>query len=258
MVVHWRRGGGSEERFTGIPFDKDHPYNYPEAKRVLNLAMKALRHRKDLQRQLGIEDGGHHDIRNEGWPVWDVIHLKGTKANPDFTRAPHLTLSIQYNRAWATLTLPNSLESSLRRNLLNLSTKQFLSLMEEVEHNLYEKLQSTAVGYNPWIQILQRWFGRQGACAVHHANLQFDMRTVTEEPAPKSKDRVKCQPEWLETTISVLKRKGLRQQPNLQLSIGAIFPYERCPAIHTPNALDAFAATWISCKPILHVVLGRA
>ncbi len=44
--------------FSGIPFGKDQPYNYLEAKRLLNLALGKLRQRKDLQQELGMDPEG--------------------------------------------------------------------------------------------------------------------------------------------------------------------------------------------------------
>jgi hypothetical protein len=41
-------------KFAGFPFSADEPYNYLEGKRLLNLAMDELRHRRTLQRKLGV------------------------------------------------------------------------------------------------------------------------------------------------------------------------------------------------------------
>lgn len=51
--------------FSGIPFSAENPYNYPEAKRLLNLSMTELRDRKDLVGTLGMNP---HSVEEEtGW-----------------------------------------------------------------------------------------------------------------------------------------------------------------------------------------------
>ncbi|MDE0001149.1 MAG: hypothetical protein OXQ29_00450 [Rhodospirillaceae bacterium] len=41
---------------------------------------------------------------------------------------------------------------------------------------------------------------------------------------------------------------------NLQLGIGAIFPYARCPATREQRILDGIAEVWISCRPLLQAM----
>lgn len=45
------------------------------------------------------------------------------------------------------------------------------------------------------------------------------------------------------------------KESNLELQVGATFPYDRCPAIVTPDALDHVAAAWIGCRPFIKWLL---
>ncbi len=65
---------------------------------------------------------------------------------------------------------------------------------------------------------------------------------------------MKYQPQWLEGIYRAFSAK----RSNIQLAFGAIFPYDRCPAIGTRRALYLIASTWLACKPLIAVLLkGR-
>lgn len=63
---------------------------------------------------------------------------------------------------------------------------------------------------------------------------------------------VKQQPQWLEATYDALEERN----SNLQLGVGAIFPFERCLAVREPEILNHVAAVWLSCKPLIDSLLG--
>ena len=60
---------GTLTKFSGIPFDKTNTYNYPEAKRVLKLAMDELKGRKDLIKTLRMDpkNSGRGMITGKGF-----------------------------------------------------------------------------------------------------------------------------------------------------------------------------------------------
>jgi hypothetical protein len=80
----------------------------------------------------------------------------------------------------------------------------------------------------------------------------FDLRTAF--PPAEKNDGVKAQPQWLQATYDALCHK----RSNLQVVIGAAFPYRSCPATSKPEIIDTIADVWIACKPLLDVMLkGR-
>ncbi|MFQ5644817.1 MAG: hypothetical protein ACE5FQ_14125, partial [Thiogranum sp.] len=80
------------------------------------------------------------------------------------------------------------------------------------------------------------------------AQIGFDLRTAF--PGAK-RNPVKMQPQWLRAAYDGLANK----QSNLQIAIGAIYPYAMCKAVKSRMILDHIANTWLSTKPILDVMI---
>jgi len=239
---------GKLTAFSGIPFDDENPYNYVEARRVLRLAMQDLRQRSDLRKELGIdpEGPGRPAITGrEGSHVWDFIHVKKA-GDEQMTRVPHVTLAIHTDHALAITIIPHGMKSHFRRNLLELGPDGFFRLVKQIEKNLAKSLRN-AVSYKPWMEVLQRRYRTPSSLPTVDARLEFDLRTAFES----QKGGPKLQSEWLRSAFSAYEHK----RSNLQLAVGAFFPYRSCAIMHSPKALDAFAAAWIACKPLLRVLI---
>ena len=234
--------------FSGLPFGSEEPYSYPEAKRLLKLAMDELRQRKDLVRQLGMDaDGpGRGAITGiQGVAVWDFLRLQGA---PDtFTKYPHLTLSVQSDRLVTIVAVPNSIQQNLRKRITELGFDGFCEMMAEINANLEKGLRSCS-GAVPWVEVVQRHYPSQRSVPILDAKIEFDLRTAFAERAAKHK--VKPQPQWLSATFEAFKEK----KSNLQLAVGAIFPYRTCPATRERRILTGIANTWIACKPLLRAM----
>ncbi len=245
---------GKLTMFPGVPFDEENPYNYLEAKRVLRLAMEELRQRKDFVAKLGVDPripGRSPIVGRQLSRVWDYLCFKKTGSDVPVTKAPHLTLTIRADNVFAMLTLPNRMKSLYRQNLLSLGSDGMYRLFEEVARQLKQGLKGVA-GSVPWMEVLQRRYPTHRAIPVVDARLQFDLRTAFGQGNEQGKSVPKCQPQWLDAAISTFTNR----RSNLQLGVGALFPYKHCRVLNTPKALDAFVASWIACKPLLDVVLG--
>ncbi len=154
-----RERGWSLTTFTGIPFSSEIPYEYRQAKRLLKLAMEALRQCQDLREQLGIaHDGGRGKITGrEADGVWDTLRLSRAPAEKQMQSLPHLTLAIGQQHVLAILVLPNGLKTEFRRRLRDLGLGGFLDLLREVTRGM-----SSAPLRCPWLGAL----GAGGAAAL--------------------------------------------------------------------------------------------
>lgn len=235
--------------FSGIPFNENEPYDYQEAKQILELAMEELRGRKDLVKQVNMNPKGRGRGAITGknrTSVWDFLRLRGSKEDEPFTKYPHLTLGIQRDQVLVHITIPNEITASFRRNISNLGYETFEDLMRRVNRNLIKALRN-AKGSAPWVEVVQRHYPSRTAQAIFDARLAYDLRTAF----PSSEKQIKIQPEWLSATFDALAKK----QSNLQVGVGANFPYRTCSVIKSPKILDYIAGTWIACKPLLDVML---
>jgi hypothetical protein len=243
---------GTLTEFSGVPFDEKTPYNYQEAKRILGLAMEKLRLHPKLQKELGIDpkqEGRPAITGQRGSSVWDYLPLKAARAEQIFTRFPHLTLSIQQKRIVVVVILPNGIKPEFRQNIIRLGPDGFTDLVMGIESRLSKAFREVK-GAVPWMEIIQRHFPTQRSASIEDARLEFDLRTARNYD---KKLPIKQQPQWLTTVYHVLKSK----KGNLQIGIGAAFPYRTCKAVHTSRSLDLFAKAWLACKPILDVSLGK-
>jgi hypothetical protein len=239
--------------FSGVSFGQDYPYNYHEAKRLLRLALNELRGSRELRRDLGMnpEGKGRPAITGRGGTsVWDFLPLAKAQAAKNFTEYPHLTLGIQRERVLTIVTVPNGIRREFRHNLLAGGKEEFLELFGTVHANLRRSL-AAVEGAAPYAEIVQRHYPSQRAEPIVDARLQFDLRTAFKGPKRWRKS-VKRQPQWLEAVYEALSGR----HSNLQFAVGAIFPYERCPAVNTPKILDHIASVWLACKPLVRKALG--
>lgn len=238
---------GTLTKFSGIPFHADEPYNYLQAKRVLKLALKELRKNKALAREVGMAPkliGRSGITGKEGVAVWDCLRLAGSEADKEFTKHTHLTLSIERDRLKATITVPHRVKAALRKRLVDLGSDGFKQLLAEVNVQLLKVL-NTANGAAPTCIVVQRRYSSQRAAAILDARIEYDLRTAF--PQPNKKGQVKVQPQWLQATYDALCNK----KSNLQVEIGASFPYDFCPSTTKPEIVNTIAKVWIACKPLL-------
>jgi len=82
--------------------------------------------------------------------------------------------------------------------------------------------------------------------------LKFNPLTGLPGPAG-GKSRVKFQPQWLSATYEALQAR----KSNLQLQIGADFPFANCPVLKTPQIVNVAAEVWIACKPVVDAMRKR-
>jgi hypothetical protein len=245
--------GGTLTVFAGIPFGKDNPYNYHEAKRVLRLAMHELRKRGDLKRELGMDPEGRGRSAitgRDGTKIWDFLRLARSKDAEIFTEFPHLTLSIQQDHLLAIVTVPHGIRGEFRRKLLAGGREGFCALFETLLGNFSKSL-GKVEGVAPWMEVLQRRYPSQRAEPVIDARLQFDLRTGFTKSG-HGRTLVKQQPQWLGAAYDALSKKN----SNLQLGVGAMFRYERCPVVRTPAIMNHVAEVWLACKPLIQTMIG--
>lgn len=247
---------GTLTTFSGIPFTDKNPYNYPEAKRLIRLAIDGLRKRKDLKNILGIDPTGVGRGMITGKAssgVWDFLRLKDFKNEGDFTKTLHLTLSIQSDSVFAAITIPNNIKSVYRRNLLEGGYDCFREVFKKVHRNMSKKLRKVE-GSMSWVGVVQRHYRTQSSPPIVDARLDFNLDTAFKDTSFSDIDRVKQQPVWLESAYESIAKK---RHSNTQLVVGAIFPYSRCLAVHSPKILNHIASVWISCNPLIKCVIGK-
>ncbi len=238
--------------FSGIPFDEDSPYSYREAKRVLNLAMDKLQARKDLAKQLDVDPRGQRRpaiTGKGGSSVWDYLPVRQARKAESFVQYPHLTLAIQQDHVLAELIVPHNIKRAFKRKLIELGDMRFFELLRSVERRLARALKG-ARGAAPLILTYQRRYPTQRSPAIVDAKLEFDLRTAFK--SVKGKPRIGYQPQWLEATYRALTKK----KSNLQIGIGAAFPYA-CPVVGTAKVLDCIAKAWLATEPVFRVLLGK-
>ena len=240
---------GGLTTFSGIPFESSGEYNYLEAKRLLKLATSELRKKSRLSRELGMDPeavGRGAITGKEGAAVWDFLRLKQSRRSEAFTRYPHLTIGIDRARLLAIVAIPHRIKGEYRRRIVQLGQRGFSDLLEEITKRISRALRDDK-GAAPWMDVVQRRFLTQRSSAIVDARLEFDLRTAYAISSRRGKREVKVQPQWMNATYDALAKK----RSNIQLGIGASFPYSRSSSVGRPDILDRVADTWIACKPLL-------
>jgi len=167
--------------FTGIPFNKENPYNYPDAKRLLGLMMDDLKGTRALIRSLKInpklKGRGAITGKKTDLAVWDILNVREMIVGEKFRKYPHLTLAIEKDRLLALLTFPSQSKTSYRRNLTNLGHRRFFETIESITRNLKKSLVRDK-GASPRIIMLQRRYPSRTAVPFYDARIDFDLRTA--------------------------------------------------------------------------------
>ena len=238
---------GSLTKFTGFPFGNGEVYNYLQAKRLLKLALDELRQREDLV-DLGVNPEAPRRVaitRSQEDEVWHYLQLKG--APETFTSYPHLTLSVQRDRLVAVVILPDKVQRRLYKKIIDLGYDGFSGVIAEIASNISSNLHRYS-GAAPILEARQRRYPSRRSVPTVDAHLTFDLRTAFACNSNGSK--VKSQPQWLRATFDAFVNK----RANLQLAVGATFPYRTCKATAERGILDGIAASWIGCSPLLRTM----
>ncbi len=242
---------GTITKFTGIPFTRDRPFNYLEAKRLLGLIMDDLKAKKSMKR-LGVDPKlpGRGAIKaHKGWSVWDVMRLKHSRNTRNFTKYPHLTVAILADKAAAFVTLPDAVKRMIRNRLFGCGQEAFNNLMFSIieEMNPVFKIDPSV---QPYAQVIQRHYLSQSSPPIQDAILRYDLRTIAQDG---KKVRQKYQPQWLVTTYEVMTNK----KSNIQFEIGIEIPYRESKVVHTSKAIALFEQGFLALRPFLKRALDH-
>lgn len=201
-------------------------------------AMALLGRRPDLEDGLRIKPDPARKLRKGGWSVFGFRGSRG-----GFNESPHLLLHVADTDVCARVILPNKARGGLWTKL---RSQGLAHLMSQVSREMAPAMASCP-GMEPRLILKQRHWRTRSGPSFQDAYLDVDLRTIRGDPA----SGVKKQSEWMEAAQQVVANKD----SNLELQVGATFPYDRCPAIQTPDALDHVASAWIGCHPFIRWLL---
>lgn len=243
---------GTLTRFAGVPFDESNPYSYSQAKRLLGLLRGELLRRRELERRLGMNrncPGRGAITGSASTAVWDFISTKASKHDDVFTQNLHLTLGISDERVDAYVTVPNGIRSRLRTALLGSDYADFHQTIAETTRRLNKVLRRYPGG-KPTITVVQRRYVTQRSQARHDALLRFDPRTAVPVRGRSRGPAVLRKPEWLIATEQALRHR----RSNLQLQVGAEFPYSKSRVTQSADLVRAVADVWLACEPVVRAI----
>jgi hypothetical protein len=249
MVTDQYLQEGTLTTFTGIPFGEEVPYTYLEAKRLLRLLMTDVRADASLDTfRVDRVRGGRSSITGSAQTsVWDYLPFAFWNADEAFTRYPHVTLSIQRDRAIAHLTLPDKLEGSLRRRLLSGGYEAFKAAIAGYIERM-RAVSNEDAGAVPFIEVRQRHYLTRQLSTLD-ACLEFDPRTAF--PGHGS---IKRQEEWLRSAYEAFADK----RSNLQIGIGVAFRYGTSTTVSAADFARSIVAAWHATAPVLDLLRDAA
>ncbi len=158
MAEAGQLGDGTLTTFTGFGFAKPEDYSYPEAKRLLRLALEQLREDKDLINVLGMDPAlpGRGAITgSDADGVWDYLQLSQARGAAHHTNHPHLTLGVHRREIEVMVTLPNSMQRPLRGRLKAIGLDGFTELLAQILGRL-SGLLSKEPNAIPTVRTVQR------------------------------------------------------------------------------------------------------
>jgi hypothetical protein len=238
---------GTLTAFSGIHFDNQNPYSYAEAKRLLRLMTDELRKRQTLVKRLGMNPTGAGRgaiTGQDAGRVWDFLRLKAATEDKVFTKFPHLTLSIENDRAVAQITIPDGLDGEYRRKLKAGGYDGFKQLVADFVCGA-DSVLKTDTSATPIIIVVQRHYPSQRSEPICDARMEFDPRT-----ALGNKSDVKFQEQWLQAAYDAFANK----QANIQVAVGLQFSFAKSQAIRDAAFVDLVEQSYLACEPFLKVM----
>ena len=100
------------------------------------------------------------------------------------------------------------------------------------------------------VVVVQRRYQTQRSEPRHDAVMRFDPRTAIPMTPHHGERPVLRQPQWLIAAYDALKHR----RANLQLQVGAVFPYDKCRVTQERDVVDAVAEVWLACEPVVGVL----
>ena len=198
--------------------------------KLVSVAMFLLGERRDLHEELCINPKPARARRDH----WNVFNFRGARG--EFNESPQLLLWVGYEKVDAKVVLP---DAAPKRLWTKAGKWGLVFLLKKVLKGMTPAM-ADCPGMMPHFVLKQRHWTRRGGPSVQDAYLEVDLRTID------GGSGVKKQREWIDVAQDVVKNK--RPDTNLELQVGAAFPYEHCEAIQTPAALDHVAAAWLGCR----------
>jgi len=234
--------------FSGIPFGRQEPYTYGQAKRLLKLLREELCKDTRLSRQVeaDLSAPGRTAITGHNHSqVWDFIPIRQARKAAKHTEYPHLTMAVGRDGVGAYVIVPDGVKSASGAHLLGTGMEGFRAAVQQVGTNLLSVLQKVR-GFVPEICIVQRHWTSRSAPGTIDCQLRFDVRTALPE-ASRYRGSVKSQPQWLAAAYEAL----VDHNSNLEFQIGCSFPYETCKTVSDPSIVRVIADVWLGCAPII-------
>ena len=200
--------------------------------------MALLGRRPDLEHRLRINPDPARKLPKGGWSVFGFRGSVGA-----FNESPHLLLYVGDRDVCARVVLPNKARGGLWTKL---RSRSLAGMMSQVSRDMAPAM-ANCPGMVPGLVLKQRhWRTRRGP-SFQDAYLEVDLRTLRGD----SESGVKKQREWIETAQHVVANRA----SNLELQVGATFPYDHCPAIQTCDALDHVVSAWIGSRSFVKWLL---
>ncbi len=244
---------GTLTRFTGIHFNNDNPYSYPEAKRLLKLLMVELKANKKLIKEMGLDPhsmGRGAITGQKGYAVWDFINIIEAHGAQAFTHYPHVTLGIRNTDAGVSITIPHGVKRDIFNNIFKNDISSFSTVLLNMVQNLQPVIKIES-GARPFIRIVQRHYKSQrDTIPSVDAELEFDLRTAFKTGG---NNPVKQQHQWLNAAFDVMRNK----KSNLQIQVGVEFSYDKCKTISSSKSINLFVESILALKPFLDLAMGR-
>jgi len=235
---------GTLTKFDGFKFSGRNPYTYGEAKRLLGLVREELRTDKRLL-NLGVDvtAPGRSAIKGKAAvSVWDYFQLQGRPAGSSHTRYPHLTFAINRDHLEIAITIPDSVDRSVRRRFEQLGVKGLAQLHGEILRGV-KKMKVPEARALAW--VVQRHYATQSSQPSTDATMMFRLETSL----PGGKGRIKHQPDWLHllAALPVSKRSNIQFQYRIEVPWGVT-------DIDSPKAIDVIVNGWEALKPVLEAL----
>ena len=244
---------GTLTKFTGIHFDNENPYTYPEAKRLLKLLIGELKTNKKLIKDMGVDphsQGRGAITGQKGYGVWDFINIVEAHGAQAFTQYPHITIGIHNADIGVSITIPHGVKREIFNNIFKNDISSFNKVLLNIVNNLRPVIRMES-GAKPFIRIVQRHYKTQRDTKPGvDAELEFDLRTAFKTGG---KIYVKHQQQWLNAAFDVMCNK----KSNLQMQVGVGFSYDKCKTIRDFRAINLFAESIIALKPFLDMAMRR-
>jgi len=233
-------------KFPGIPFDANQRYDETAAIRFLRALMRELRPRLEASKVLPILPISSETAKKPITGPWDVVPFSFAASDDNFTKYPHITVSLEPEGCGVQITLPNNAKSVYWKRVRSRGNQELLDTLRKVANDLGPRTPLERGLMEPsLILYLEQVHFYAMRYPTRDGQMSFDVSTTL---GGQPEGHIRPVGAWLPALSSIL---GATTRANFELGLKVQYPYADGGACRSEDFVEVLAKSAEALHPFL-------